>query len=224
MIRTSPPDQPRYAQPRIGAPEPASGIATEQSRDSALYAPAPRTSSSSKWPAEAVPAPPSPASDRHTSAPSTPPRPMGSPPPSWTAKPSTCEWPRHASARTPVDGLARRPGEGHTRLPTSAHLAEDRQSPLRSRGRSRQVPGVSELINVGPDRTDRHPTSPTNLDAGKQAGAHQVIDPRPAHPQRLRDLVGTQQQSLHDHLSSVRLGFRHPRSLNVWSSVRQGDE
>jgi hypothetical protein len=66
------------------------------------------------------------------------------------------------------------------------------------------------LINVGPDRTDRHPTSATNLDAGKHAGAHQVIDPGPAHPQRLRNLVGTQQQSLHDHLAFCPAGSRPP--------------
>jgi hypothetical protein len=178
----------------------------------ARYEPARRTSSSSTWPAEAVHAPQSPASDRRTTAPSTPPPPMGPPPPSWTAEPSTSGWPRHAFARTPVDGLARRPGEGHTRQPTSAHLAEDRQSPLRSRGRSRQVPGVSELINVSPDRIDRHPTSPTNLHAGKHAGAHQVIDPRPAHPQQLRNLVGTQQQPLHDHLPFCPDGVSAPRS------------
>jgi hypothetical protein len=110
------------------------------------------------------------------------PPPMGSPPPSWTAEPSTSGWPRHAFARTAVDELARRPGEGHMRQPTSAHLGEDRQSPLRSHGRSRKVPGVGELTHMGPDRTDRHPASATNLDAGKHAGAHQVIDPGMAHP------------------------------------------
>jgi hypothetical protein len=34
---------------RNDAPKPASGIATAQSRDSARYAPAKRTSSSSRW-------------------------------------------------------------------------------------------------------------------------------------------------------------------------------
>jgi hypothetical protein len=155
-------------------------------------------------------APRSPASDRRTSAPSTPPPPTGSPQPSWTAEPSTSGWPRHAFARTPVDGLARRPGEGHTRQPTSAHLAEDRQSPLRSRGRSRQVPGVSELINVSPDRTDRHPTSPTNLDAGKHAGAHQVIDPRPAHPSDSATWSGLNSNRSMITCLSALLGFSAP--------------
>jgi len=153
------------------------------------------------WLAEAVPARRSLASDRRRSAPSTPHPLMGSPLPSWKAEWSTSGWPRHASAHTPVDGLARRPGEVHTRQPTIAHLGEDRQSPLRSRGRSSQVPGVSELINISPDRTGGNSPSATNLDAGKRSGAHQLIDPRPAHPERLRNLFRTQQQSLHDHLA-----------------------
>jgi hypothetical protein len=44
------------------------------------------------------------------------------------------------------------------------------------------------------------PASATNLDAGKHAGAHEVIDPGTAHPERLSNLVRTQQQSLHDLL------------------------
>ena len=61
-------------------------------------------------------------------------------------RPYTCRW-----------GLARCPGGAHTRQPTIGHPGEDRQNPLRSRGHSRHIPGVSELIHVGPDRTHRHP-------------------------------------------------------------------
>jgi hypothetical protein len=66
----------------------------------------------------------------------------------------------------------------------------DRQIPLRSRGRSRHIPRVSELIHIGPDRTDRHPTSATNLDAGKHAGAsshRSSTGTPPATPQPGRD-------------------------------------
>ena len=115
---------------------------------------------------------------------------MGSPPPSWTAEPSTSGWPRHASARTPVDGLARRPGEAHTRQLTIAHLGEDRQNPLRSHEHSRQVRGVTKLIHVGPDTltgtaggpSSATTTPPSPNTSGIHRAQYQAVHARRRHP------------------------------------------
>jgi hypothetical protein len=76
------------------------------------------------------------------------------------------------------------------------------------------------LINVSPDRADRHPTSATNVDAGKHAAAHQVIDPGPAHPSDSATSSGLNSNRSVIILLSDRLGFGLPRVgllvLGLW--------